>query len=52
MALGSKLDTKLLKCAHRNACRILVRRTYGKGQLGRPRSRWEEDIKMNLQKIG
>jgi hypothetical protein len=52
MVLGSQLDIKLLRCAHRNACRILVGRTYGKGQLGRPRSRWEKDIKMNLQKIG
>ena len=34
---------------NRNACRILVRRTEGKGQLIRPKQRWQDNIKMNLK---
>jgi hypothetical protein len=29
-----------------------VGKLEGKGQLGRPRFRWEDNIKMNLQKVG
>ena len=32
--------------------RILVRKPEGKRPLGMPRSRWEDNIKMNLRKIG
>jgi len=32
--------------------RILVGRTEGKRPLGRPRRRWENNIKMDLRKIG
>jgi hypothetical protein len=32
--------------------RILVGRTEGKRPLGRPRRRWEDNIKMNLREIG
>jgi hypothetical protein len=32
--------------------RILVGRPEGKRQLGRPRRRWEDNIKMDLRKIG
>jgi hypothetical protein len=33
----------------RNVYRILVGKPEGKTQLGRPRCRWEEDIKMDLR---
>jgi hypothetical protein len=36
----------------RGAYRILVGRTEGKRQLGRPRRRWEDNIKMDLQEVG
>jgi hypothetical protein len=32
--------------------RILVARPEGRRPLGRPRSRWEDDLKMDLQKVG
>jgi hypothetical protein len=30
---------------------IQVGKPEGKGPLGRPRPRWEDDIKMNFQKV-
>jgi hypothetical protein len=36
----------------RNAYRILVGKPEGKRPLGRPRRRWENNIKMNLTEIG
>jgi hypothetical protein len=36
----------------RGVHRVLVGRPKGKRPLGRPRRRWEHDIKMNLQEIG
>jgi hypothetical protein len=36
----------------RNAYRVLVRKQEGKRPLGRPTCRWEDNIKMNLRKIG
>jgi hypothetical protein len=36
----------------RNAYRILVGKVEGKRPLGRPRRRWEDNIKMDLRKIG
>jgi hypothetical protein len=36
----------------RNACRILVGKPEGKRPLGRPRRRWEDDIKLDLRVIG
>jgi hypothetical protein len=36
----------------RGACRVLVRRPEGKRPLGRPRSRWENNIKLDLREIG
>jgi hypothetical protein len=36
----------------RNACRILVGKPEGKRQLGRPRRRWEDNVKMNLREKG
>jgi hypothetical protein len=34
------------------ACRIFVERSEGRRQLGRPRRRWEDNIKMDLQEVG
>ena len=36
----------------RNAYRGLVEKPKGKGPLGRPRRRWEDNIKMDLRKLG
>jgi hypothetical protein len=36
----------------RGAYRILVRRPEGRRLLGRPRLRWEDNIKMYLQEVG
>jgi hypothetical protein len=36
----------------RCACRVLVGKAEGKGQLGRPRHEWTANIKMNLKEIG
>jgi hypothetical protein len=36
----------------RGVYRILVRRPEGKRPLGRPRRKWEDNIKMNLMEIG
>ena len=35
----------------RGACRALVGRPEGKRPLGRPRPRWDDNIKMNLQEV-
>jgi hypothetical protein len=36
----------------RGVHRVLVGRPEGKRSLGRPRRRWEDNIKMDLQKVG
>ena len=36
------------RCVHK----VLVGNTEGKGPLGRPRRRWEDNIKMDLQEVG
>ena len=36
----------------RGVYRILVGRPEGKRPLGRPRHRWEDNIKMNRQEVG
>jgi hypothetical protein len=36
------------RCLHR----VLVGKPDGKRPLGRPRHRWEDDIKMDLQEVG
>jgi hypothetical protein len=36
----------------RSAYRILVGRPEGRRPLGRPRRRWEDNIKMDLQDVG
>jgi hypothetical protein len=36
----------------RGVYRVLVGKTEGKRSLGRPRRRWEDNIKMDLQEVG
>jgi len=36
----------------RGVHRVLVRKPKGKRPLGRPRCRWEDNIKMDLQEVG
>ena len=36
----------------RNAYRVLVGKPEGKKPIGRPRRRWEDNIKMNLREVG
>ena len=36
----------------RGGHRVLVGRSEGKRPLGRPRHRWEDNINMDLQKVG
>ena len=36
----------------RSICNALVGKPEGNRQLGRPRRRWEDNIKMDLQKVG
>jgi hypothetical protein len=36
----------------RGVHRVLVGKPEGKRPLGRPRSRWEDNFKMNLQEVG
>jgi hypothetical protein len=37
---------------NRGICRVLMGRPERKRPLGRPRRRWEDNIKMDLQKVG
>ena len=54
------LKSRRLRCAghtarmeqSRNAYRILVGKPEGKRSLGRPRRRWEDNIKMDLREVG
>jgi hypothetical protein len=36
----------------RGVHRVLVGKPEGKSPLGRPRRRWEDNIKMNLEEVG
>ena len=36
----------------RNAYRVLVGKSEGRRPLGRPRARWEDNIKMDLREVG
>jgi hypothetical protein len=36
----------------RGVYRVLVGKTEGRRPLGRPRCRWEDNIKMDLQQVG
>jgi hypothetical protein len=33
-------------------CRVLVRKPEGKRPMGRPRRRWEHNIKIDVQEVG
>jgi hypothetical protein len=44
--MGGACSTNLKKM---NACRILVKKQEGKIPLGRPRSRWVGNIRMDLR---
>ena len=33
-------------------CRVLVGKPEGKRPLGRPRRRWDDNIKMDIQEVG
>ena len=37
---------------YRGVQRVLVGKPEGKRQLGRPRRRWEDNIKIDLQEVG
>ena len=39
-------------CERRDVYRVLVGKPEGKRPLGRPRHRWEDNIKMDLQEVG
>jgi len=39
-------------CMVRNAHKILVGKFEGKGPLGSPRRRWEDNIRLDLTEIG
>jgi hypothetical protein len=36
----------------RGVYRVLVGKTEGKGPFGRPRRRWKDNIKLDLQEVG
>ena len=36
----------------RGACRVLVGKPEGRRPLGRPRRKWEDNIRMNLREVG
>jgi len=36
----------------RSLCRVLVGKPKGRRPLGRPRRRWEDNIKMDLKEVG
>jgi hypothetical protein len=39
-------------CERSGVCRVLVAKPEAKSPLGRPRLRWEDTIKMDLQEVG
>ena len=55
---GGKIEKNVMggACAHmgegRGVHRVLVGKPEGKRPLGRPRRRWEDNIKMDLQEVG
>jgi hypothetical protein len=36
----------------RNLCNVLVGKPEGKKSLGRPRHRWEDNIRMDIREMG
>ena len=58
--LENRVQRKVSEITRRKKCmrekrvvhRVLVGKPEGKRPLGRPRRRWEDNIKMDLQKVG
>ena len=54
--MGEENITKDIQTGHmwegRGVHRVLVGKPEGKRPLGRPRRRWEDNIKMDLQEMG
>jgi len=56
--LGDKLKKNEMGCARstygerRYEYRVLVGKREGKRLRGKPRRKWEDNIKMNLQEVG
>jgi hypothetical protein len=56
--VGDKIDKNEMGGAcstygeRRDVYRVLVGKPYRKRPLGRPKSRWEDNIKMDLQEVG
>jgi len=56
--LGDKIDkneiggSRSAYTGKRGVYMVLVGKPEGKRPLGRPRRRWEDNIKMNLQEVG
>jgi len=54
------IKLRIMRCTGHVACmgdrrgvyRVLVGKPEGKRPLGRPRHRWEDNIKMDLQEVG
>ena len=42
----------MLLCEESGVCRVLVGKPEGKRPLGRPRRRWVDSIRMDLQAVG
>ena len=49
---NAQLNTLARMEQSRNASRVLVAKPEGKRPLGRPRCRWEDNIKMDLREVG
>ena len=50
---GGKIEKKLARVGEgRGVHRVLAGKPEGKRPLGRPRRRWEDNIKMDLQEVG
>jgi hypothetical protein len=47
-----EINEEIIKCDTLIHCRILVGKPESKRPLGRPRRRWEDNIKMELQEVG
>ena len=52
--MGDKIETNEMggACGTYGVHKVLVRKPEGKRPLGRPRRRWEDNIKMDLQAVG
>jgi len=55
--VGLKIDNKMMRHVAgmgegRGMYRVLVGKSEGKRPLWRPRHRWEDNIKMDLQEVG